>query len=137
MRSRYAAFSLGLGDYLVTTLADEHADRALLREGYVRSLSLAHQRQRFLGLRILHASMEQDRGEVLFYARIFERGKDRSFVELSSFRREGSAWRYEDGVFVPAERLPRDLGALDREAFMVLAASNLPKNPWSKGGSNP
>jgi SEC-C motif-containing protein len=121
MRSRYAAFSLGLGDYLVKTLAEEHADRMLPPEEHVLSLSRARQRLRFLDLRILHTSSERDWGEVLFYARIFERGEDRSFAELSSFQREGSAWRYASGVLVPAECLPKDIRALDRSAFVALA----------------
>jgi len=73
MRSRYAAYSLGLGDYLVNTLAEAHPDRAVPREQLARSLSRARQAQRFLDLRILHTSTAADRGEVLFHARIFER----------------------------------------------------------------
>lgn len=122
MRSRYAAFSLGLGEYLVKTLAKEHADRALPRDGLVLALSRAREHQRFLDLRILHASTDGDRGEVLFYARIFERGEDRSFAELSSFGREGSAWRYASGTLVPAERLPNDVRVLDKADFLALAS---------------
>jgi SEC-C motif-containing protein len=97
MRSRYAAFALGLGEYLVRTLASDHPDRALDATALARELSQARERQRFLGLRIEDASDEGDRGEVRFFARIFERGKDCSFTERSSFRREGGAWRYAGG----------------------------------------
>jgi SEC-C motif domain protein len=121
MRSRYAAFSIGLGEYLVKTLASDHTDRSLPREALVTGLSRAHDRQRFLGLSILHACAEGDSGEVLFHARIFERGTDCSFVELSTFRREDGAWRYVSGVLVPASRLPKDLGALDKPAFLACA----------------
>ncbi len=120
MRSRYAAFALGLGEFLLDTLASDHTDRALPRSEHVQSLSRARQTQRFLDLCVLHTSQDGDRGEVLFYARIFERGVDRSFAELSSFRREGTAWRYVSGVLVPAERLPKDVRALDRTAFLAL-----------------
>lgn len=42
MRSRFAAFALGLGDYLVDTLAADHEDRAAApREALVRELSRA------------------------------------------------------------------------------------------------
>jgi SEC-C motif-containing protein len=123
MRSRYAAYSLGLGDYLVNTLAETHPDRAVPHEQLARSLSRAREAQRFLGLRILDASTADDRGEVLFHARIFERGTDRSFAELSLFVREGPAWRYASGVLVPAERLPGDVRSLDRAAFLAFAES--------------
>lgn len=107
MRSRYAAFALGLGEYLVRTLAKEHADKELPHDVLVRELSNARQRQRFMGLRILHEEVSGNEGQVMFYARIFEKGVDGSFVEVSQFVREGVAWRYASGVLVPKGDLPR------------------------------
>lgn len=96
MRSRYAAFALGLGDYLVDTLARDHEDRSLPREALVRALSRAKDSQHFMGLRILDATGD----EVTFHARIFEKGEDRSFTERSTFVREEGAWRYLAGTVV-------------------------------------
>jgi SEC-C motif domain protein len=107
MRSRYAAFALGLGDYLVRTLASSHPDRALPARELARDLSRARERQRFTGLRIVRATSSGDSGQVLFLARIFERGVDRSFGELSTFVREASGWRYASGEPVPVEELGR------------------------------
>jgi SEC-C motif-containing protein len=101
MRSRYSAFALGLGAYLVKTLAAEHPDRALPDAEHARELSRAKERQRFLGLRVVETSSSGDVGEVLFVARVFERGVDRSFAERSTFVREDGAWRYARGVMVP------------------------------------
>lgn len=109
MRSRYAAFALGLGEYLVRTLASAHPDLALPRAPLLHELSRVHERQRFLGLRILH---DQGDGEIMFYARVFEKGSDRSFVELSRFAREGEVWRYASGIVLPAADLPADLETL-------------------------
>jgi len=122
MRSRFAAFALGLGDYLVDTLTAVHEDRNVPRADLVRVLSDAKNKQRFLGLSVVHATALGDRGEVLFVARIFERGADRSFGELSTFVREEGAWRYEDGVVVSRSKLPEDLTSLSREAFVACAA---------------
>jgi SEC-C motif-containing protein len=100
MRSRYAAFALGLGDYLVGTLVSDHPDRAGDLSALSRALSHAKDTQRFLGLRILDSGIDGDRGDrgfVVFHARIFERGADRSFSERSRFRLEDGAWRYEGG----------------------------------------
>lgn len=108
MRSRFAGFALGLGEYLVRTLASTHEDLALPRAELVRELSRVRERQRFMGLRILHHEENGPEGAVLFYARIFEKGKDRSFVELSRFVREADAWRYASGILVPEADLPRD-----------------------------
>lgn len=128
MRSRYAAFALGLGDYLVETLASGHPDLELPRAAFIQELSRAHERQRFMGLRILHATTFERRergsgseaasppdrgdGEIMFYARVFEKGADRSFVELSQFEREGEAWRYASGIVLPTADLPADLETL-------------------------
>lgn len=112
MRSRYAAFALGLGEYLVRTLSKDHEDLALPREALVRELSRARQRQRFMGLTILHEEIAGSEGKVLFYARIFEKGVDGSFVELSQFLREGDAWRYASGILVPKADLPGPVEAL-------------------------
>lgn len=122
MRSRYAAFALGLGAYLFDTLATAHPDRAAPREAAIRELSRVRERQRFMGLEVLHASATANEGEVLFVARIFEKGRDRSFAELSNFVREDGAWRYASGVLVPGASLPTDLSTLDRTAFLTLAA---------------
>jgi SEC-C motif-containing protein len=100
MRSRYSAFALGLGAYLVETLAADHPDRAQDETSLALALSQVKERQRFLGLRILESHAEGDRGEVVFRARIFERGVDRSFTERSRFRKESGAWRYEGGEIV-------------------------------------
>ena len=97
MRSRYAAFALGLGEYLVDTLSEDHADRATPRADLIRELSRVKQTQRFMGLEIRDTKMEGDHGEVTFHARIFEKGQDRSFTEHSHFVRENGEWRYAFG----------------------------------------
>jgi SEC-C motif-containing protein len=97
MRSRYSAFALGLGDYLVRTLSGDHPDRAHDEAALARELSHVKDRQRFLGLEILETSTAGDTGQVRFFARVFERGANRSFEETSTFRREGTAWRYVEG----------------------------------------
>jgi len=124
MRSRYAAFALGLGDYLVDTMATTHPDRTVSRDELSRELATSRTSQRFLGLQILHTSAEGGEGVVLFHARIFERGADCSFAELSRFVREDGAWRYASGILVHAPDLPREpaaLAALDLATFRDIA----------------
>lgn len=122
MRSRFAAFAIGLGAYLVDTLAATHPERFRPREVLVRELSAAHLTQRFVSLRIVDSNADDDpaRGQVLFHAGIFERGRDQSFVELSDFVREPSGWRYADGVLVPATTFnAQELASLTRATFLV------------------
>lgn len=112
MRSRYAAFVRGELDYLVRTLSAGHPDRE--HEGYRKTEGV-----RYLDLVILDSSAEDDVGEVLFYARIFERGKDRSFVELSGFVREDGQWKYASGLVIPTEDLPTDPKTVTRDDVLT------------------
>ena len=126
MRSRWSAFALGLGAYLFDTLASEHPDRAAPRAAAIRELSRARERQRFLRLTVILAPSpgDADEGEVLFHARIFEKGQDRSFAELSRFVLADGQWGYASGILVPADRLPTDLATLDRDLLLALASSD-------------
>jgi len=123
MRSRYAAFALGLGDYLLRTLAAEHPDRALPQAALVLELRRARERQRFVGLHILHASAAGAEGQVLFHARVFQRGVDQSFAELSRFVREGQTWRYASGLVIATAELPADIASLTPEAVRRSASA--------------
>jgi len=118
MRSRYAAFALGEADYLAKTLCADHPDKT---ETAAADYQRAREGLRYLDLCIMHTSTEGDVGEVLFYARIFERGVDRSFVELSGFVREDGDWKYASGMMVKTEDLPPDPKKLTREDVMRLA----------------
>jgi SEC-C motif-containing protein len=97
MRSRYSAFALGLGVYLVETLSADHPDRKQDTEALAVMLSRAKETKRFLGLTIVDSHADDEYGLVTFRARVFERGADRSFTERSSFRKEPGGWRYQRG----------------------------------------
>lgn len=132
MRSRYSAFALGLGSYLVETLAANHPDRARPAAELARELGRAHLTQRYMGLAIFPARPD----EVLFHARIFVRGRDHSFVELSSFVREAAGWRYAAGDLLPAQALGSALDGLTRDGFLVhvqKAAAPAPPDPARPG----
>jgi SEC-C motif-containing protein len=97
MRSRYAAFAVGAIDYLVETLHPDHAERALPEDVLRSSLRAACRDHRYTGLTVLETSVDGDRGIVRFHARVFQRGKDISFSERSTFERVDGAWRYVEG----------------------------------------
>jgi len=94
MRSRFAAFALADAEYLWRTLAATHEDRLRPKDEVVRELRAAARAMKYMRLSILDADVDH----VLFHAAVFEKGVDRSFVELSTFRREAAGWRYVDGV---------------------------------------
>jgi SEC-C motif-containing protein len=123
MRSRYSAFARGLVPYLRLTLATTNPDSKDKNDPRPDDLT----RLKYLGLKILHASETSDgaRGEVLFTARIYDRGSNQSFAELSQFVREGDtrAWRYESGKMIPTKHLPASMEGFTRDTFLARFAN--------------
>jgi SEC-C motif-containing protein len=104
MRSRYAAFVLGLGDYLVRTQAGPSPVGAGARlAAWSRSV-------RWLDLTVHDApEPEDDQGEVAFTARYAENGVLVSLRERSRFGRRAEGWHYLDGAPTADQvRVPRN-----------------------------
>jgi SEC-C motif-containing protein len=97
VRSRYAAFALGEIDYLIRTLHPDHVDAGVPRETLLATLRAASRSYKYTGLTILESRSEGDQATVVFRARVFDKGRDLSFVEASTFVRSGGAWRYLSG----------------------------------------
>ncbi len=114
VRSRFSAFALGEGAYLHRTLHPDHPLRARAEADVVRELARARQQLRYRALTIHEVEVDGDQARVLFTARVFEKGRDRSFTELSRFFRTGEGWRYLDGDLMPASEL-------DDEALTIAA----------------
>jgi len=103
MRSRYAAYALGLVDHIIATTDPSgpqwEADTDAWAER-IRSFSTA---TRFVGLSIDASPVPQDGvGYVTFTASLQQHGEDASFTERSRFTAHPArGWRYHSG-----ERLP-------------------------------
>lgn len=100
MRSRYAAFAKAHADYLWRTLHPQHPDRDAPEDLARRAIRASAQAHRYPGLTVLDAQPPGDDGlaRVLFFARVFQKGRDRSFSECSEFAHDGVGWRYLRGV---------------------------------------
>lgn len=120
MRSRYAAFARAEVDYLVRTLHPEHPDRAAPEDLLRRSIRESAQAHKYPGLTILDADGPDAEGlaRVLFHARVFQKGRDQSFVECSEFARDGFGWRYLRGTLRPRHACPADLAGMNISAFL-------------------
>ena len=112
MRSRFAAFAIGDAEYLWRTLHPDHEDRARPKDEVVQALRATARGLKFMRLTILDAKDSR----VLFHAAVFEKGRERSFVELSTFARDASGWRYLSGQ-ARAPGPPEALAALSIDAF--------------------
>lgn len=95
MRSRYSAYVLGLGDYLLATWHPSTAPG-----------DLELQTVKWLGLEVRHAAMAGDAGVVEFVARYRVNGKGERLHETSRFVREGGRWYYIDGQFPQSTPAP-------------------------------
>jgi SEC-C motif domain protein len=95
MRARFTAFARKEISFLAGTLDAAHPDARQPKDEQLRSLRQAASRLKYVRLRVL-----EERGdEVLFHAELYERGKECSFLERSSFARSGpqGAWAYVGG----------------------------------------
>jgi SEC-C motif-containing protein len=99
MRSRYAAYAKRQAAYIYRTLHPEHEDRARSEGELMREIRDATSNLRFMGLSVLDRRAPDEHGiaQVLFAARVFEKGQNRSFIELSEFAHDGVGWRYLRG----------------------------------------
>ena len=104
MRSRFSAFAKKEGSYLLATLHPDHDDRQKLTEAQILdSIRDTTRDFRYLDLAILDRADFDASGtaRVLFFAKVFSKGKDYSFVELSDFRFAGGGIRYLRGEAKP------------------------------------
>lgn len=119
MRSRYAAYAKKEIGYLLRTIHPTHEDRKIPEAELRNLLAAAARNQRYMGLVILDHRGPNPEGisEVLFQARVFERGRDFTFVERSEFAHDGTGWRYVRGDTVPVTKIQGDPLALTLATF--------------------
>lgn len=95
MRSRYSAFVLRDGGYLLSTLAEEN------RSGF-NADTIAQDKTRWTGLEIIETvagGILDQIGIVEFVAHFEENGAKHQLHERSNFGRRSGKWFYVDGVF--------------------------------------
>jgi SEC-C motif-containing protein len=108
MRSRYAAYCKKLAPYICRTLHPDHPDRKRLEPNLLREIREATSTLRFMRLAVLDKRDPNEQGvaRVLFFVRVFEKGQNRSFIELSDFRHDNVGWRYLRGKQISAAQVP-------------------------------
>ncbi len=95
MRSRYSAFSLGLGQYIFDT---HHAD---FRSGTIEDYTASAQSTNWCRLEVLESERLDNKGKVNFKAYFFEKDKLHCLHEISNFVLEVNQWFYTDGDYQP------------------------------------
>ncbi len=98
MRSRFAAYRLGLVAYVLETTDPTGPQARADGRAWARDVDAFCRRTDFQGLEVLEASAEGDAGVVRFRARLAQGGRDASFEERSAFRRVDGRWLYHDAT---------------------------------------
>jgi len=121
MRSRYSAFALKEAEYLWRTLHETNEEWLQGRQEVIRAIKGSG--LRFMGLTVLDARLVEPPGpsQVLFLAKVFDKGRDVSFAELSDFLHDGVGWRYASGVHEPMGEGRAKPARLTIEEFLRLA----------------
>lgn len=97
MRSRYAAYALGLVEYVLDT-TDPHGPQAQRdRVSWAADVGEFSRTTRFEGLELLGSGERGDEGWVRFRAVLTRAGRDASFTEKSAFVRRDGRWLYVSG----------------------------------------
>lgn len=99
MRSRFAAFATVDTAYLWKTLHPGHPDRQRDESEVRAELAQSARLHRFRQLTLLdrHLGEHDEASYVLFHAKVFNKGRDVSFIEASTFRHDATGWRYLNG----------------------------------------
>lgn len=98
MRSRYCAYVVGAVDYVITTTDPEGPLARDDHDTWAEEIRQFSARTRFEKLEVREvAQIDDDHGEVLFFAKLSRAGEDVSFSERSSFVRRAGRWLYVTG----------------------------------------
>lgn len=97
MRSRYAAYSMGLVDYIMDTTHPQNPTRNPDRNRWRKELLAFSRSAQFTGLSIISFEDGMNEAFVSFKAGLSQAGHDMSFAEKSRFLKENGRWTYESG----------------------------------------
>lgn len=94
MRSRYAAYAMGLVAHLQRTTHADSPHRQDDLAAWGEELATFCRKTRFVGLRILDTSGDEHEALVRFHAELAQGDRDVSFEEHSRFLRVDGHWQY-------------------------------------------
>jgi SEC-C motif-containing protein len=97
MRSRFAAYALGLADYIIDTTHSEHPEFSKERAKWKESIESFSRATNFDHLTIEEFVDGDETATVTFTAHLRQGGSDATFCEKSFFVKENNRWFYKAG----------------------------------------
>jgi SEC-C motif domain protein len=97
MRSRYAAYALGIASYIMQTTHPKSPHFVEDTDKWLRDVRLFSNQVTFEKLEIRSTQLDEIDSYVTFTAHLSKDGVDLTFSEKSRFLKEGNRWLYVDG----------------------------------------
>lgn len=97
MRSRFAAYALGLADYIIDTTHSEHPEFSKELAKWKASIESFSRATNFDHLTINEFIDGDESATVTFTAHLRQGGSDATFIEKSFFVKEENRWLYKSG----------------------------------------
>lgn len=97
MRSRFAAYALGLADYIIDTTHSDHPEFSKERAKWKESIETFSRATNFDHLTIEEFIDGDETATVTFTAHLRQGGSDATFGEKSFFVKENNRWFYKAG----------------------------------------
>lgn len=94
MRSRYAAYALGLSDYIIQTTDPKNPGHQTNITKWKKELDTFTYHTTFMGLEIIDFEESNEKATVTFHAILKQNGNDTSFTEKSLFFKKNNRWLY-------------------------------------------
>ena len=103
MRSRFSAFAVCNGEYIIFTTHPNNCDFTLDLNSWNNDILNFSKNTRFENLEILEFIEDEVESFVAFKATLFQDKNDISFIEKSRFLKVEGIWKYVDGEFIEEE----------------------------------
>lgn len=94
MRSRYSAYALGLGRYIIETSHPQNPEYSKNTANWLKEIETFSQETQFNKLEILDFQESENEATVTFIAHLSQNKKEVSFKEKSLFKKEKGRWLY-------------------------------------------
>ena len=105
MRSRYAAYALGLAEYLIKTTHPQSPHIVEDQKQWLNQILVFSRTVSFDGLEILKTEQLGSESFVTFVAYLSKDGADLTFTERSRFIHDGNVLKYLDGTIAKGKVL--------------------------------
>lgn len=123
MRSRFAAYVLGLSDYIIATTHPANRQYSPDKAKWAQEVTEFAKQTQFVNLEILDTEEGELYSTVTFVAHLVQNGQDATFTERSYFEKVKEEWLYRSGHTAPG----KEMALVPKEPLKILPLAYLGK----------